>query len=162
MADQAGSKFKNYFLNTFIIIFALLCLILLYNFVYRSLSKPSQTRDIIITDSSKTLTRQPNNQTLQLDVQNGSGSQGIANKFTDFLRSNGYDVVEMGNFSASDIKNSFVIDRAGNMRNAKRVASALGINEKYVIQQINKEYFLDATVVVGRDYNDLKPFKEIR
>ena len=68
----------------------------------------------------------------------------------------------MGNFSASDIKNSFVIDRAGNMKNAKRVASSLGINEKYVIQQINKEYFLDATVVIGRDFNELKPFKEIK
>src|SRR5436190_6241657 len=102
MADKAGSKFKNYFLNTLIILFALLCLILLYNFIYRSLSKPTNQVSTTITgDSTKSLTRQPNNQTLQLDVQNGSGTQGIANKFTDYLRANGFDVVEMGNFSAS-------------------------------------------------------------
>jgi hypothetical protein len=53
-----------------------------------------------------------------------------------------------------------VIDRAGNMRNAKRVADNLGISEKYVIQQVNKNYFLDATVVVGKDYLELNPFKQ--
>jgi hypothetical protein len=52
-----------------------------------------------------------------------------------------------------------VIDRAGNMKNAKRVAQALGISEKYVIQQMNSNYFLDATVVIGKDYEELLPFK---
>jgi hypothetical protein len=46
------------------------------------------------------------------------------------------------------------------MKNAKRVADALGISEKYVIQQTNNNYFLDATVVIGMDYADLKPFSK--
>jgi len=45
------------------------------------------------------------------------------------------------------------------MKNAKRVAQALGISEKYVIQQMNSNYFLDATVVIGKDYEELLPFK---
>ena len=44
-------------------------------------------------------------------------------------------------------------------RNSKRVAQSLGVSEKYVIQQINKNYFLDATVVIGKDYEELNPFK---
>ena len=68
----------------------------------------------------------------------------------------------MGNFSSSDVKTSMVIDRAGNTRNAKRVAESLGIGEKFVIQQINKNYFLDATVVIGKDYAELMPMKQIK
>ena len=66
----------------------------------------------------------------------------------------------MGNFATSDIKTSMVIDRTGNTKNAKRVAQNLGIQEKYVIQQVNKNYFLDATVVIGKDYLELNPFKQ--
>jgi ssDNA-specific exonuclease RecJ len=95
---------------------------------------------------------------LQIDVQNGCGVSGIADKFTEFLRSKGFDVVEMGNFTTQDIKTTMVIDRAGNMKNAKRVASSLGVSDKYVIQQMNKNYFLDATVVIGKDYAELYPF----
>ena len=65
----------------------------------------------------------------------------------------------MGNFSSSDVKTSMVIDRAGNMRNAKRVAASVGISEKFVIQQMNKNYFLDATLVIGKDYAELLPMK---
>jgi calcineurin-like phosphoesterase len=93
-------------------------------------------------------------------VQNGTGVQGIANKVMEFLRSRGFDVVEMGNFSSQDIKTSMVIDRTGNTKNAKLVAQSLGIQEKYIIEQVNRNYFLDATVVVGRDYLELIPFKD--
>jgi len=67
---------------------------------------------------------------------------------------------EKGNFSTSDVKNSMIIDRVGNIKNAKRVANILGIPEKNVIEQKNKNYLLDATVVIGMDYSQLKPFKE--
>ncbi len=131
---------------------------LLYNFVKRQVTPQTEVIKTQ-TDTTGRITRQPSGTALQIDVQNGSGVQGIADKFTDFLRGRGFDVVEMGNFSSSDVKTSMVIDRAGNMRNAKRVAESLGIPEKYVIQQMNKNYFLDATVVIGKDYSDLMPMK---
>ena len=35
---------------------------------------------------------------IQLEVLNGCGESGIANNFTNLLRNNGFDVVEVGNF----------------------------------------------------------------
>jgi hypothetical protein len=131
---------------------------LLYNFVKRQITPQTEVIKTQ-TDTTGRITRQPSGTALQIDVQNGSGVQGIADKFTDYLRAHGFDVVEMGNFSSSDVKTSMVIDRAGNMRNAKRVAESLGIPEKFVIQQMNKNYFLDATVVIGKDFADLLPMK---
>ena len=156
----SGSKFKNYSINILIVVLVVATLYLAYNF-FKRVSHNTENEKIETVDSSKNqITRQPSTTTLQIDIQNGSGVQGLGNKFMDFLRASGFDVVEMGNFSSSDVKNSFVMDRAGNIRNAKRVAQSLGISEKYVIQQINKNYFLDATVVIGKDYNDLIPFKQ--
>lgn len=156
------NKFKNYSLNVFIILLAVLTLYLLYNFVKHTTSsgKQDDVKTQTADSSSNTITKQPSSKTLQIDVQNATGVQGIANTFMEYLRTAGFDVVEMGNFSTNDIKTSMIIDRTGNMRNAKKVAQSLGIQEKYVIQQINKNYFLDATVVIGKDYQELNPFKQ--
>jgi hypothetical protein len=45
------------------------------------------------------------------------------------------------------------------MANAFKVAKSLGIKNENVIQQLNKEYFLDVSIVIGRDYFNLTPFK---
>lgn len=158
-SDNFLNKLKHYSVNAAIVILAVLTVYLLYNFVKRQVTPQAE---IIKTqvDTANHLTKQPSGSTLQIDVQNGSGVSGIADKFTEFLRSKGFDVVEMGNFSSSDVKTSMVIDRAGNMRNAKRVAVSVGISEKFVIQQMNKNYFLDATVVIGKDYAELLPMKQ--
>lgn len=134
----------------------------MYNFISRMGGSSSGTKqkENASDTSSLHIIQQPSRQTLQIDVKNGSGIQGIANKFTDYLRANGFDVVETGNFTASDIKTTMVIDRIGNLNNAKKIASSLGVSEKYVIQQISKDYFLDATVVIGKDYTELNPFKQ--
>lgn len=154
------NKFKNYSINIAIVILAVLTIYLLYNFVKRQTTRQPVEKPPVADTTLHGLTKQPSSKTLQLDVQNGSGVQGIAGKVTEYLRLNGFDVVEMGNFATSDIKTSMVIDRTGNTANAKRVARNLGIQEKYIIQQVNKNYFLDATVVIGKDYLELNPFKE--
>jgi hypothetical protein len=94
---------------------------------------------------------------IQIDVLNGSGLQGAANGCTSYLRARGYDVVEMRNYKTSDVEESLVIDRVGNRTNAERVAYALGIKKKNIIQQINPDYYVDVSVVIGKDFNSLKP-----
>ncbi len=65
----------------------------------------------------------------------------------------------MGNYISFDVENTIVIDRTGNIQNAYDVAEALGVDKQDVIQQINKDYFLDVSVIVGKDYNKLIPNK---
>lgn len=96
---------------------------------------------------------------IQVEVLNGCGIQGIADKFTEFLRENRFDVVQMGNYISYDVEKTIVIDRTGNMSDAYKVADVLGISRKNVIQQVNENYFLDVSVIVGKDFNNLKPYK---
>jgi hypothetical protein len=96
---------------------------------------------------------------IQVEVLNGCGIGGVADRFTDFLRANNFDVVNVGNYVSFDVDECLVIDRSGNMANAYKVAKSLGIKNENVIQQLNKDYFLDVSIVIGRDYFNLAPFK---
>jgi hypothetical protein len=96
---------------------------------------------------------------IQLEVLNGCGIPGVADRFTDFLRTNRFDVVNMGNYKSFDIDETLVVDRSGNMANARKVAKSLGIKETNVIQQVNNDYFLDVSLIIGKDYVKLNPLK---
>lgn len=96
---------------------------------------------------------------IQVDVRNGCGISGVADRFTDFLRAKGFDVAEYGNYISSEVDETLVIDRIGNMANAYAVAKSLGVKKENVIQQLNKDYFIDVSVIIGKDYFSLNPFK---
>ena len=101
----------------------------------------------------------PASAAIQVEVLNGCGLSGTADKFTDFLRQHHFDVVQMGNYISYDVEKSIVIDRNGNMSNAFKVADSLGINHKNVVQQMSSKYFLDISLVIGKDFNSLKPYQ---
>jgi hypothetical protein len=96
---------------------------------------------------------------IQVELLNGCGVTGIADRFTDYLRSKDFDVVNTGNYYTFDIDETLVIDRIGNVANAKKVAEAIGIKPEKAFSQMNDDYFLDVTVIIGKDYHKLKPVK---
>lgn len=95
---------------------------------------------------------------IQVEVRNGCGISGLAAETTMFLRRHGFDVVEVGDYSSFDEEYSMVIDRVGDHASALKVAHVLGIPEERVIEEIRLDYYLDASVVLGRDYEKLRPF----
>ena len=75
---------------------------------------------------------------------------------TAYLRARGFDVVEYRNYRSFDVQETLVIDRAGNRDNAEKVAYALGVGKGNIIEQINEDYYVDVSVLLGRDYASLK------
>ncbi len=92
---------------------------------------------------------------IQIEVLNGCGVSGLANQFTSALRKNGFDVVETGNFENFDLEETIVIARTFDKENAQRVAEALGIADQNIIIEASDDFYLDATVVIGSDYQSL-------
>ena len=106
--------------------------------------------------TEKKLIPAPVQKNIQVEVLNGCGVRGIASKFTKYLRKQGIDVVKTGNYKSSKVKKSQVIDRIGNKEFAKEVGSLLGIKPKYIYTKKNKKLLIDATVIIGKDYKQLK------
>jgi len=150
-------NFLNYILNTVIILLIVFVGYLTFSLVTNSVKSKDKTT-VNLTDTNK-VTNQPN-LTAQLDVQNGTTEQGVASKFTEYLRKKGFDVVDMGNNKYKDFEKTTIIDRKGDKKIAMNVANILGVSESNVIQQINKSLYLDVTVVIGKDFKNLKPYLE--
>lgn len=96
---------------------------------------------------------------MQINILNGCGVSGVGNSMTQYCRAAGYDVVEMGNYKSFDVNESMVIDRIGNLEDAKRLAAFLKIAPKNVVQQFSNDHLVSATVVIGNDYKNLSPWK---
>ncbi|OGU54324.1 MAG: hypothetical protein A2V66_14180 [Ignavibacteria bacterium RBG_13_36_8] len=141
----------NLLLN--IIIFFLVALI-----IYLMYSVFVKVTGIEKSDSAQ-LSKEVPSAIIQVEIMNGCGVSGIADRFTDFLRNENFDVVNTGNYISFDVIETLVIERIGNMANAKKVAKALGVNERNIIQQLNDDYFLDVSIVIGKDYHELLPLK---
>jgi hypothetical protein len=145
---QSGSGIDNLFLNSAIGFLSILLIILLValstRIIYpRIFNQRAETQSQLISEI------------IQIEVLNGCGISGIANAYTGVLRSNGFDVVETGNFDHFDLENTIVISRSGVVDNAMRVANALGVDPVNVIREESPDYFLDVTVVIGHDYEKL-------
>jgi hypothetical protein len=135
-------------LNILIAVLTLIVGFLLYSLLARTfLNPPVDTERSGVAAGS----------TIQLDVLNGCGVPNAGTQFTSYLRARGFDVVEIRNYKTFDVEESLVIDRTGNMNNARKVAYALGISTEHIIQQMNQDYYVDVSVVIGKDFKSLKP-----
>lgn len=138
---------SNFLLNIIIIVLCLLILFLGYALIVQ-ISNTSGNEDS--ADQKIILPSQ-----VQVEVLNGCGVAGVADRFTELLRSKGFDVVNKGNYTSFDVDNTLVIDRSNNSEKTVLVAEAIGVEKKRIVKQFNNQYFLDITIIIGKDYNTL-------
>lgn len=141
----------NMSLNSIIFILAAFIIFLIYSLVIKF--SGNFEKEVIINNT------QVPSEIIQVEVLNGCGVSGVADRFKDYLRKNGFDVVNVDNYIQFDIEETMVIDRIGNLANAKEVANSLGVKPEGVFPQLNNDYFVDVSVVIGRDYYKLKPLR---
>jgi hypothetical protein len=146
-------RLTNGLLNLALAVGGLSVLVLLYAFATRTLfTGPSPERPA--PDSSALV-----GTIIQVEVRNGAGTAHLAERTTRYLRDQGFDVVDVGNHSSFDQEHSVVIDRIGNLEAARNVAEALGIPQERVRRNLKPQYYLDASVIIGHDYEQLRPFQ---
>jgi len=136
-------------LTKFLIGLLLVVDLVLVFFIVRQCSKPP----VVV---EKKPVKEGKVRVLQIEVLNGCGVPGAAAKFTDYLRAKGFDVVKTDNYESFNVLKTVVIDRRGSPKNGARIAEALGLGEERVLQEVNEAYLIDATVVLGRDFRQLK------
>jgi LytR cell envelope-related transcriptional attenuator len=140
---------SNFFYNLIIVVLGAIIIFLAYSLYLKIKNKEDAEKELAKKKLAAPI--------VQVEVLNGCGISGAAEKFTDYLRSDNFDVVQTGNYISFDVDKSMVIDRTGNKSNAVKVADALGIDHKNIIQQINNDYILDVSLIIGKDFKQLKP-----
>lgn len=108
-----------------------------------------------VPESSEKLVKE---EAIQAEILNGCGVQGIAIDARNYLRSRGFDIIETKNYNKV-IEKSIIIDRVGDYESAKKLALAIGISDTLITKQIDSTLFLRASIVLGKDFKELKAFK---
>jgi len=146
--DSRKEQTNNLILNSVIGFLSVLLLLLLFALGTRLLY-PRIVNERVVEDPALI------SNVIQMEVLNGVGVSGLANQFTGTLRQFGFDVVETGNFDHFDVPHTLVISRNGQIENARRVAHAIGIDEQFILREESPEYYLDVTLIIGNDFENL-------
>jgi hypothetical protein len=87
-----------------------------------------------------------------IQLLNGCGAEGAANKVADYLRTNNFDVKYVGNADTWNYPFTMVISRSGNDSIANQVAQVLKTDKLVKIRDNDNSF--DVTVVIGPDYGE--------
>ena len=97
----------------------------------------------------------------EIEVLNGCGESGVANLFTKFLRSEGYDVIEIKNADHFKYKETIILFHNKDIQEkAKVLSKILDINQDNI--KFNKNSVWDLSLIIGSDYNNLSSFEKIK
>jgi len=143
---MATGRIANIGLNAAILLLGLVMLILGWSLIGGSFGSGDDDR--------------PGRGIVQLDVRNGCGTPGVAVRMADWLRGQGVDVVEAGDWTRFDVERTVVYDRIGDPGPAEEVLTLLGLDADRIRSGVTADYYLDATLVLGCDFESLPPFRE--
>ena len=122
----------------------------------------------IVRQTIETLTRdiedQLIEQTLTVEVLNGTAVNGLAGRTADVLRSFGYDVITIGNADRNNYDVTEIVYRSGDDRLVRAFADIIrctnirreaGVSDSFDDTPLNldTEYKADITLLIGRDFN---------
>ena len=97
---------------------------------------------------------------IEVEILNGCGVPGLAEKVSNYLRSQQMDVVRSDNADHYNYDQTILILRNENFEGLKKVSQSFGINEQdeLRIKHIPDEKLsVDITVIIGSDFSTIKP-----
>lgn len=153
---MARADVTSGFLTAALVVCGLVVAALLYGFATRSFTpRTAPTRADVQTaaDSAEgaRAERLLHNR-IQVEVLNGAGVRGLAAEAQTLLRRRGFDVIGTGNASPADT--TVVAATNGTRDEAARVAAALGLPDRRVVDaESADENAATVRVTLGRDYS---------
>ena len=156
-------KIKNLFFNLTLIFLIVLILGFIWSFISNINNKNKITYDKSIELQKLLKINNYESKTgyrIKVELLNGCGISGLADKYSNFFRENGFDVVLSKNAPHFNYEKSQVILRQGDKEIAIETASFLDINPGEIIEKINDQLNCDVTIILGKDFNQLSSFKK--
>ena len=156
---------KSILQNLLIVISLSVVMLLVYSAISNFFS--DQSYDPIIKELSyddlallrtKSQYEEKTNQIIRMEIFNGCGDSGIANRYTKFLMSLGFDIVDNHDADNYNYKKSFIKFHTSNQDMAKEIARVMGISEQNIIEERNPDLAFDISLILGKDYRILDSF----
>jgi polyisoprenyl-teichoic acid--peptidoglycan teichoic acid transferase len=95
----------------------------------------------------------PDALTITVQVLNGTRTAGLANRARDLFQSYDLEVMAPNNADNDQYLNTVVLDRKGNLENAKKVADLIRCQKVYSRPDPQLDQAVDVTVILGKDFD---------
>ena len=98
---------------------------------------------------------------IQVEIWNGCGIPKLARMYTDFLRSEGIDVLDSKNADDFDYVETKILHHRGEIERALALANILMIDKDRIINDKDENLFFDLTLILGKDYLNLPSYRNV-
>ena len=79
--------------------------------------------------------------------------------YTDFLRSEGLDVLDSKNADNFNYTESTILHHRGEIERALALGDIMMIDKDQILEDKNETLFFDLTLILGKDYMDLSSYR---
>jgi polyisoprenyl-teichoic acid--peptidoglycan teichoic acid transferase len=115
------------------------------------LLKESVKQGLAANASSETITQDA--MAITVEVQNGTRTAGLASRARELLQSYDLEVLAPSNADNDQYQNTVVLDRKGNLDNARRVADIINCTRIFSKPDPLIDQAIDVTVILGKDFD---------
>jgi hypothetical protein len=143
---------KALVLNIFSGCFGFVILLMLLSFIFR-IAAPQQLQ----SKATNTIEVVNLNQPLKISIVNACGVDGIAKKLKGIINSNKYTILKVGNLNSFAEKSYIKCNSIDS--NILELAAEIGIDESMIKSAQNYSSDNIITVVIGKDFSQLKLIK---
>ena len=121
----------------------------------------TNTDKVHLSHTMEVPTAEPQFSYVAVEVLNGCGISGLAQRFTNYLRKEGIDVIYTGNADRMDYAITHVIQRVDDPAKIQDALDVLSLDAARIIRQENASQHVDLTIIVGRDYEELDIYPQV-
>jgi len=149
---------QKWFLNLAIFSLSVVIVGFIFSMGKRLVQNPNK---VVLSQVNEVIPDSVPYQGIVIEVLNGCGTPGLAQKFTNYLRSEGFDVIYTGNADRMDYSNTLLIERVDNSDKTEEVNAALALHPGRVNVNHDLSLHVDLTLILGKDYNRLPVYDKV-
>tara|TARA_B100001250_G_C19565142_1_gene685127 strand:- start:155 stop:718 length:564 start_codon:yes stop_codon:yes gene_type:complete len=157
-------------INYPIILLTIISIFFIGSFIYELKYNESKTHNINLEEllnKQSNLYEKKTGHKIVVEVLNGCGQGKIASMYQNFLRSEGFDVMDAKNaltttgaYDYSHKKTKIQIHR-GEMEMAYFLSNLMGINDSLIIIKDDETLMIDISLIIGKDFQDLSSYDAV-
>jgi len=107
---------------------------------------------------TKTVYEKKTGHKIQVEILNGCGIPKLASMYTEYLRSEGIDVLDSKNADNFDVIETKILHHRGEIERAVALANIMMIDKNNIIEDKNENLFFDLTLILGKNYKNLPSY----
>ena len=96
---------------------------------------------------------------ITVEIHNGCGIPKLANLYTEFLRSEGFDVIDSRNADNFDYTKTQILHHQGDKARALSLSKTMKIDESLITEEQSRYLIHDLTLILGDDYRQLNSYQ---